>query len=106
MRPACACRPLADGLQLSVRVTPRAGMDAVVGLDRRDGAAPALQLRVAAAPSDGQANAAVIRLVAGLLKQPASRVRIIGGEHGRQKLLFVEGDGESLARTCMETLNA
>lgn len=94
------CRVVMNGVHLAVRVTPRAGRDAVCGLDTRVGAAPALRVRVAAAPSDGAANEAVVRLVADWFDVPRSRVSIIGGETGRQKLLLVEGDGAALAARC------
>jgi uncharacterized protein (TIGR00251 family) len=101
---AGGCRAVMNGLHLAVRVTPRAGRDVVCGLDRREGAAPALKVRVAAAPSDGAANDAVVRLVADWFDVPQSRVSIIGGETGRQKLLLVEGDGAALAARCAADL--
>lgn len=97
---AGGCRAVMNGLHLAVRVTPRAGRDVVCGLDRREGAAPALKFRVAAAPSDGAANEAVVRLVAAWFDVPKSCVSIIGGQTGRQKLLLVEGDGAALAARC------
>ena len=72
--------------RLAVRVTPRAGRDEVGGV--RDGA---LILRVTAAPVEGAATAAVIRLVAASLAIPASRVRLIAGASGRRKILAVTG---------------
>src|SRR5579875_801139 len=52
-----------DGAILAVRVTPKAAQDRVLGLsDETDGAA--LRLAVHAPPRDGEANAAVIALLA------------------------------------------
>lgn len=95
-----ACRVVLNGLHLAVRVTPRAGCDAVAGLDGRMGAAPALKVRVSAAPVDGAANESVMRLVAEWFEVPRAQVSMMGGALGRQKLLFVEGDVAALAARC------
>jgi uncharacterized protein YggU (UPF0235/DUF167 family) len=58
-----------------------------------------LRVYVTAAPVDGEANKAVIAVVAKLLKVPKSRVSIKRGESSRDKLLVIEGLGaEELAR--------
>ncbi len=71
---------------LSVRLRPRAGRDALEGW--RDGV---LQARVAAPPVGGKANRALCRLVAGELGVAPSRVTLVRGERGREKVLRVEG---------------
>jgi uncharacterized protein len=73
---------------LSIRLTPRADRDAL--------AAPAapgepLRARVTAAPVDGQANAALIKLVAKSLGVPKSRVTLLRGQAARDKVVRVEG---------------
>jgi uncharacterized protein YggU (UPF0235/DUF167 family) len=72
--------------RLGIRVTPRGGRDAVEGV--RDGL---LQVRVAAAPAGGAANAAVLRLVAAALGVPPSSVRVVSGATGRRKVLGIAG---------------
>jgi len=72
--------------RVTVRVTPRGGRDAIDGW--RD---TVLAVRVAAAPADGAANQAVVRLVAKAARVPASRVRLVSGARGRMKTLEVEG---------------
>ena len=67
-------------------VTPRAAADRVGPF--RDGL---LRVRVTRPPADGEANRAVLRLVAGALHVPVSRVRLIAGDRGRRKRLIVDG---------------
>lgn len=60
---------------------------------------PVLKLRVSSAPSDGQANVAVIALVAKALGIPKSAVRIASGETSRVKRLELDGiDASDIAR--------
>jgi len=70
-----------------VRVTPRAGIDAVDGVGE-DGI---LRVRVRATPTDGAANKAVVRIVAAALDWPPSRVSISSGATSRIKRLVVGG---------------
>ena len=86
-------------MRLAVRVTPRGGRDAIEGWSTDADGRPLLKLRVAAAASDGQANAAMIALVAEALGVPKSAVRLVRGETARVKRLEVEGaDAAGLAR--------
>jgi len=48
-----------------------------------------LKLRVAAPPSEGRANAAVIAFVAERLGVPRGQVSIVRGEHSRDKVIAV-----------------
>jgi uncharacterized protein YggU (UPF0235/DUF167 family) len=48
-------------------------------------------VRVAAAPVDGAANAALLRLVASALGVAPSRLRIAGGASARRKIIEVDG---------------
>jgi hypothetical protein len=70
-----------------VRVQPRAARDEIVGW-RAD---EVLGIRVTAPPVEGQANAAVARLLAAALGVPRAAVSVTRGERGRDKLLRVEG---------------
>jgi uncharacterized protein YggU (UPF0235/DUF167 family) len=81
----------ADLQRLSVRVTPRGGRDTVDGWTTDADGRPLLKLRVAAAASDGAANAAVIALVAKTLRIAKSAVRIAAGETARVKRLEIAG---------------
>ncbi|MET0338077.1 MAG: DUF167 family protein [Caulobacter sp.] len=79
-------------VRLAVRVTPRGGRDAVEGWTRDEAGRPLLKVRVAAAPADGEANAAVVATVARTLGLPKSKVRVIAGHTARRKLLEIDGD--------------
>jgi uncharacterized protein len=48
-------------------------------------------VRVAAAPEDGKANAAVIRLLADALGMPARDVEIVSGHASRDKTVTLTG---------------
>lgn len=74
-----------------MRVTPRAGRDAVEGWTRDEAGRPILKLRVAAPAAEGAANAAVIALVAKALGRPKGAVTILRGETARVKQLEIEG---------------
>lgn len=74
------------GASFAVRVTPRAGRDRID--PPKEGVLP---VRLAAPPVEGEANAALLRLVAKALGVPPSRVRLLSGSRGRNKRLWVEG---------------
>jgi hypothetical protein len=71
--------------RLQVRVTPRASRDGVDGFDP-DGT---LRVRVTAAPADGAANAAVVKLLARALGLAARDVVLVSGATARQKVFEV-----------------
>jgi uncharacterized protein len=58
-----------------------------------------LRVRVARPPADGEANRAVLRLVADALGVPPSRLALVAGARGRHKRLRVDRmDEAELAR--------
>jgi uncharacterized protein (TIGR00251 family) len=80
-----------DGIRFAVRLTPKGGRDAVAGWDRGPDGKVFLKARVSAAPEDGKANDALIRLIAKKLRVGSSRVQIISGATSRKKIIEVEG---------------
>ena len=74
-------------MRLKLRVTPKSRADEIVGM-REDGV---LQIRVTAAPSDGAANEAVLRLLSRALGLPKGAVRLKGGASSRDKWIEVDG---------------
>jgi uncharacterized protein YggU (UPF0235/DUF167 family) len=84
-------------MRLAVRVTPKGGRDAVEGWTLDAAGRPCLKVRVAAAPTDGAANAALIALLAKRLGLAKSGVRIVAGETTRLKMIEAEGLDEAAA---------
>jgi hypothetical protein len=73
------------GSALAVRVTPRASRNEIVDL-LDDGT---IKIRIAAPPADGEANATLIEFLADILGVPKSRLDIVAGVTGRDKLIAV-----------------
>lgn len=82
-------------MRLTVRVTPRGGRDAVDGWVADAEGRPYLKVRVSAAATDGEANAALTAFLAKTLKRPKSAVRIVSGGTARVKSLEIEGLNEA-----------
>ncbi len=62
-----------------------------------DGRGPRLRVHVTAAPHDGKANAAMIRLLARTWRLPKSALAVVAGAGGRDKVVSILGDAEALA---------
>jgi uncharacterized protein len=75
--------------QIAVRVTPRSAKPGIGGWRSSSGGREELEIRVAEAPADGAANAAVVRLLAKALDIPKSEVEIVGGQASRHKRIAV-----------------
>lgn len=71
------------GQRIAVRVTPKAARNQI----DRDG--DLIRIRVTAAPVDGKATAACIKLLSKVLGVPKSRLRLVRGETARDKLFEV-----------------
>ena len=94
----------ADGIILTVRLTPKGGRDSVDGIEETSDGRPVLKVRVRAAPSDGDANDALVRLIAKVLGVPPRAVDLISGHTARVKRLKIDGSAivltEALERIC------
>ena len=91
-----AARPwaiAAGGLTVTVRLTPRGGRDALDGVERRADGQAVLKARVRAAASDGEANAALISLLARAVGVPPRDVALVAGASSRIKRLTIAGHG-------------
>ena len=66
------------GTRVTVRLTPKAGRDALEGVAQLADGRSVLQARVRAAPHEGEANAALIKLLAKALGVPAREVQLVG----------------------------
>lgn len=84
--PAEAIRALADAEgRLAVRVTPGARRESVTVADSK------VLIKVRVKPEDGKANAAVLALLAEALGIATSRLHMLRGATGRDKLVRIEG---------------
>ena len=75
-----------------MRVSPRAGVDVVDGL----GPDGELRVRVRAAPADGAANKALIKVLATALDVAPSRIEIASGASSRIKRLVVDKERDAI----------
>jgi hypothetical protein len=93
-------------LLLTVRLTPKAGRDAIDGIEQMADGRSVLKARVRAAASDGEANAALVRLVARSLAVAPRQVSLIAGATARLKRLKIEGSAPALARSLATIVEA
>ena len=87
----------AGGVTVAVRLTPKGGRDAIDGIEQRADGQCVLKARVRAAASEGEANDALIKLIARALGVPPRDVALIAGATSRIKRLTIAGDGPTLA---------
>lgn len=74
-----------QGAAMTVRVTPRASKTTFGGV-LEDGT---VRVRVSAPPLEGRANKALIKFIAEVLGVSKSRVEIVAGEKGLDKILSI-----------------
>jgi uncharacterized protein (TIGR00251 family) len=94
-----------DGISLAVRLTPKGGRDCIDGVEQLADGRRVLKVRVRAAASEGEANAALIKLIAKTLGVAARDVDLAAGATARLKRLKIGGRGETLA-AALETICA
>lgn len=85
-----------DGLAIAIRLTPRGGRDSLDGVETLADGRQVLKARVRAAPSEGEANAALIALLAKELSLSRSHVSLTAGASARLKRILILGDAEEL----------
>jgi uncharacterized protein (TIGR00251 family) len=76
-----------SGSALAIRVIPRAPRNQLVGI-LSDGT---IKLRLSAAPVDGKANHGLIEYLAELLDIAPSKIELVAGQGGRNKLVSITG---------------
>ncbi len=72
---------------IAIRVTPRSSKPGIGGWRASGDGREELEVRVAEAPADGAANAAVVTLLAKALSLPRSQLEIVAGHSSRHKRL-------------------
>jgi len=87
----------AGGLVLSVRLTPKGGRDAIEGIEQLASGESVLKVRVRAPPMEGEANAALVKLLVRTLGVPARDVRLVAGLSARVKRVKIAGAAAALS---------
>lgn len=87
----------AEGLTVTVRLTPKGGRDAIEGIAQLADGNCVLKARVAATPSEGEANGALVRLLARTLGVAPREVALVAGATSRIKRLLVRGNAAAAA---------
>lgn len=73
------------GSALALRITPRASRNQIVGI-MNDGT---IKVHIAADPSDDETNAELMAFLAEVLGIPKTRMEIVAGVAGRDKLVSI-----------------
>lgn len=86
------------GVAMAVRVTPRASRNEVTAI-QEDGT---VKVRLAASPKGGDANDALVTYLAEVLGVSRSKIEIVAGETGRDKLIsIIDMDKDELQNRLM-----
>lgn len=90
------------GAAFAVRVTPRASRNQIMEL-QSDGT---VRVHIAAAPVDDQANHELVKFMSEVLGVPKSRIDIVAGASGRDKIIAVmDMDAEMVQRRLLAYLD-
>ncbi|MFH0856921.1 MAG: DUF167 domain-containing protein [bacterium] len=71
-------------MAINIKVIPRAKRNEVIKIDENN-----YRVRLTAAPVDGKANDALIKILSEYFKVSKSGIRIIRGERGREKTIEI-----------------
>lgn len=89
------------GAALAVRVTPRASKNEIIEI-LSDGT---VKVHLTAPPVEGKANEALVKFIAGILDVAPSRVEVVAGNTGRDKIVSVmDMDSNTLHKKIVENL--
>src|ERR1700757_1986667 len=85
-----------QGISVALRVTPRGGSDAIDGIETLANGRSVVKVRVRAIADGGEANRAVLVLLAKALGVSKGSVRLLSGTTSRLKQIAVDGDPKRL----------
>ena len=88
-----------EGISVALRVTPRGGRDDIGGVETLTNGRAVIKVRVRAIAEGGEANRAVMELLAKALGVPKGKLRVISGMTSRLKQIAVDGDPAKLGET-------
>jgi uncharacterized protein (TIGR00251 family) len=83
---------------IAIKVTPRSARPGIGGWRSGTDGREELEVRISAAPADGEANAALIKLLSRELGIPKSAIAIVSGETSRHKRISLPIDEAELKR--------
>lgn len=90
------------GAALAIRVTPRASQNEIVEI-LSDGT---VRIRLTAPPTEGKANQALIEFLAEVLDIAPSKIEIVAGTTGRDKLVSIlDLDAETVHQRILQHLS-
>lgn len=95
-----------DGVRLTIRLTPRARRNAVLGVSDTADGDRMLKVVVTAAPEGGKANEALIKLLAKQWHLAKSDIRLISGHSARTKVLQIDGPPGTVAAAIRGSVEA
>ena len=85
-----------DGLCVTIRLSPRAKADRLLVIAATAEGGRAIKVSVSAPPQGGQANEALLRLLAYTWHLPRRKLSIVAGATSRNKIVDVAGDPHQL----------
>lgn len=90
--------------RLAVKLTPGASVDRIDGWGVDAEGRPVLKVRVRARPIEGEANEALVKLLARALGVPKSAVSVQRGGQSRTKIIEIMGLSEDEAKSRLTDL--
>jgi uncharacterized protein len=97
--------PAPDGVLVDVRLTPRGGRDAIEGIAHNADGRAVLKARVRAPAHEGEANAALCRLLADAVGTAPRQVTLLAGATARLKRIRIAGDAARLVAALTRLVN-
>lgn len=95
-------RTSTTGVSIALRVTPHGGRDGVDGIEQLSDGRSVLKVRVRAIADGGEANRAVLVLLAKSLGVPKASVSLLSGATSRLKQVAIAGDPARLTEALRE----
>ena len=90
------------GVSIALRVTPRGGRDGVDGIEQLSDGRSVLKVRVRVIADGGEANRAVLVLLAKSLGVPKASVSLVSGATSRLKQVAIAGNSARLTEALRE----
>ena len=88
--------PTRSGLSVTIRLSPRARSDRLLGIVATAEGGRAVKASVTAPAQDGQAHEALLQLLARTWRLPRRDLSIVVGAASRKKIVHVAGDPDEL----------